>query len=219
MIKALLIILSILHTNTVLAMVNHTGVVTQSQEVADIIDPPNSAALNIMISALSSLKELKKQNKASKENVEALIRIKLVPNIAMGVSTKIALNKHWEGLNVQQKQFFQHYITESLIQDYVGILSSYEKLDSIQISVDPEVKRKDNKAIVKLNISINKDEKPFTVSLKMIRLNAWHVYDIVFSGVSIVKNYQAQFNSYIKRKGVDALIKRSEKKLDKINNK
>ena len=219
MIKALLIILSILHTNTVLAMVNHTGVVTQSQEVADIIDPPNSAALNIMVSALSSLKELKKQNKASKENVEALIRIKLVPNIAMGVSTKIALNKHWEGLNVQQKQFFQHYITESLIQDYVGILSSYEKLDSIQISVDPEVKRKDNKAIVKLNISINKDEKPFTVSLKMIRLNAWHVYDIVFSGVSIVKNYQAQFNSYIKRKGVDALIKRSEKKLDKINNK
>ena len=219
MIKALLIILSILHTNTVLAMVNHTGVVTQSQEVTDIIDPPNSAALNIMISALSSLKELKKQNKASKENVEALIRIKLVPNIAMGVSTKIALNKHWEGLNVQQKQFFQHYITESLIQDYVGILSSYEKLDSIQISVDPEVKRKDNKAIVKLNISINKDEKPFTVSLKMIRLNAWHVYDIVFSGVSIVKNYQAQFNSYIKRKGVDALIKRSEKKLDKINNK
>jgi len=219
MIKALLIILSILHTNTVLAMVNHTGVVTQSQEVADIIDPPNSAALNIMVSALSSLKELKKQNKASKENVEALIRIKLVPNIAMGVSTKIALNKHWEGLNVQQKQFFQHYITESLIQDYVGILSSYEKLDSIQISVDPEVKRKDNKAIVKLNISINKDEKPFTVSLKMIRLNAWHVYDIVFSGVSIVKNYQAQFNSYIKRKGVDALIERSEKKLDKINNK
>jgi len=219
MIKALLIILSILHTNTVLAMVNHTGVVTQSQEVADIIDPPNSAALNIMVSALSSLKELKKQNKATKENVEALIRIKLVPNIAMGVSTKIALNKHWDGLNVQQKKFFQRYITESLIQDYVGILSSYEKLDSIQISVDPKVKRKDNKAIVKLNISINEDEKPFKVSLKMIRLNAWHVYDIVFSGVSIVKNYQAQFNSYIKRKGVDALIKRSEKKLDKINNK
>ncbi len=205
--------------NTVLAMVNHTGVVTQSQEVTDIIDPPNSAALNIMVSALNSLKELKKQNKASTENVEALIRIKLLPNIAIGVSTKIALNKHWDGLSIQQKQFFQYYITESLIQDYIGILSSYEQIDSVQISVDPKVKRKDNKAIVKLNIKINENEKPFTVSLKMIHLNAWHVYDIVFSGVSIVKNYQAQFNSYIKRKGVDALIKRSEKKLNKINNK
>ena len=101
----------------------------------------------------------------------------------------------------------------------MGILASYERLDSVQISVDPEVRRKDNKAIVKLNITINDDTKPFVTSLKMIRLNSWHVYDIVFSGVSIVKNYQAQFDSYIKRKGVDALIERSQNKLDKLNNK
>ena len=215
MLKTLLIILSILSTNVALAMDENINHAPANSLIADIIDPPNSAALNIMVSALSSLKELKKQNKASKENVEALIRIKLLPNIAMGVSTKIALDKHWGELNVQQKQFFQHYISESLIQDYVGILSSYEKLDSIQITVDPNVKRKDNKAIVKLYININDEPKPVSITLKMIRLNAWHVYDIVFSGVSIVKNYRAQFNSYIKRKGVDALIKKSKKKLDR----
>ena len=53
----------------------------------------------------------------------------------------------------------------------------------------------------------------------MIRLNSWYVYDLVFSGVSIVKNYEAQFNSYIKRKGLEALIERSQKKLDKIGQK
>ena len=215
MLKTLLIILSILSTNVALATDANINHMPANNIIADIIDPPNSAALNIMISALSSLKELKKQNKASKENVEALIRLKLLPNIAMGVSTKIALDKHWEKLNIQQKQFFQHYISESLIQDYVGILSSYERLDTIQITVDPNVKRKDNKAIVKLNITINNDPKPVVITLKMIRLNTWHVYDIVFSGVSIVKNYRAQFNSYIKRKGVDALIKKSKKKLEK----
>jgi phospholipid transport system substrate-binding protein len=215
MLKTLLIILSILSTNVALATDANINHMPANNIIADIIDPPNSAALNIMISALSSLKELKKQNQASKENVEALIRLKLLPNIAMGVSTKIALDKHWEKLNIQQKQFFQHYISESLIQDYVGILSSYERLDTIQITVDPNVKRKDNKAIVKLNITINNDPKPVVIILKMIRLNTWHVYDIVFSGVSIVKNYRAQFNSYIKRKGVDALIKKSKKKLEK----
>ena len=215
MLKTLLIILSILSTNVALATDANINHMPANNIIADIIDPPNSAALNIMISALSSLKELKKQNKASKENVEALIRLKLLPNIAMGVSTKIALDKHWEGLNIQQKQFFQHYISESLIQDYVGILSSYERLDTIQITVDPKIKRKNNKAIVKLYISINDDPKPVSITLKMIRLNTWHVYDIVFSGVSIVKNYRAQFNSYIKRKGIDALIKKSKKKMDK----
>lgn len=219
MMKALFIIFTIFHAGLTLA-VDKTQLISSTPKVIeDIIDPPGSAALNIMVSALSSLKELKKQNKATKENVETLIRLKLLPNIATGVATKIALDKHWDGLDIQQKQFFQYYISESLIQDYVGILASYERLDSVQISVDPEVRRKDNKAIVKLNITINDDTKPFVTSLKMIRLNSWHVYDIVFSGVSIVKNYQAQFDSYIKRKGVDALIERSQNKLDKLNNK
>lgn len=219
MFKYLFIIGSIALGNYALANTQAPGLENTDAKVIDIIDPPNSAALNIMVDALSSLKELKKQNKASPENVEALIRLKLVPNIATGVATQITLNSHWEGLNTQQKQFFQRYITESLIQDYVGILSAYENIQSVQITVDPQVKRKDNRAIVKLIVTLNETEKPFHVSLKMIRLNSWYVYDLVFSGVSIVKNYEAQFNSYIKRKGLEALIERSQKKLDKIGQK
>jgi phospholipid transport system substrate-binding protein len=40
----------------------------------------------------------------------------------------------------------------------------------------------------------------------MIRSSHWRVYDLVFSGVSLIKNYKAQFNSHIKRKGMDSLI-------------
>ncbi|MBW5289337.1 MAG: toluene tolerance family protein [Candidatus Ruthia sp. Apha_13_S6] len=214
-IKTLLIILSILPINSALAIDKTPN--TTHQAIVDIIDPPNSTALNVMVSVLSSLKELKKQKKATKQNIEALVRLKLLPNIAIGVSTKIVLSKHWDGLNIQQKQFFQYYVSESLIQDYAGVLSSYGKLDSVHISVDPDVKRKDDKAIVKLIINVNDDPKPSIISLKMIRLNTWHVYDIVFSGISIVKNYRAQFNSYIRRKGIDSLILKSKKKLEKLS--
>ena len=214
MIKTLLIILSILPINFALAVDKASN--TTHQAIVDIIDPPNSVALNIMLSALTSLKELKKQKKATKQNIEALIRLKLLPNIAVGVSTKIALSKYWDGLNIQQKRFFKYYISESLIQDYVGILSTYDKLDSVQISVDPNVKRKGDKTIVKLIININDNPKPSIISLKMIHLDTWHIYDIVFSGVSIVKNYRAQFNSYIGRKGIDGLILKSKKKLERL---
>ncbi|SMN15586.1 ABC-type transport system involved in resistance to organic solvents, auxiliary component [uncultured Candidatus Thioglobus sp.] len=216
MIKTLIIIFSIFFSNLTLAVDSSSHKQNISKDIKDIIDPSGAVALNIMVSTLSSLKELKKQNKDSKENVETLIRLKLLPNLATGVAAKIALDQHWDGLNIQQRQFFQHYISESLIQDYIGILASYKKLDSVQISVDPNIRRKDNKAIVKLNISINSDSKPFSITLKLIRLNGWNVYDVVFSGVSIVKNYQAQFNSYIKRKGVDALIEKSKRKLEKL---
>jgi len=217
MIKRLAIILTIFHLNIAFAMNGMPSmpnpVQMMNDSVADIVDPPNTAALNIMVSALSSLKELRKAEKATPENIKSLIKIKLMPSIAMDISTELALKKHWHKLSNQQKNLFQQYITQSLLKDYAGILGSYEKLDSVNIAVDPKVKRKNNKAIVKLIITLNDDPKPIKISLKMIRSNQWRVYDVIFSGVSLVKNYAAQFNSHIKRKGLDSLVAKIVKKL------
>ncbi|MDC9715348.1 MAG: ABC transporter substrate-binding protein [Gammaproteobacteria bacterium] len=213
MIKTLLIILFILPINMALAIQNTTSL--NSSSLDDIIDPPNTAALNIMLGALSSLKELRKQNKATLENVRTLIKIKLLPNIAMDVSARLALEKHWNTLNNQQQYIFQQYITESLIRDYAGVLGAYERLDSINISVNPKVKRKGNKALVKLLIAFNENPNPFKVTLKMVYSDRWRVYDLMFSGVSLIKNYQAQFDSHIRRKGIDSLIKKTINKLSK----
>jgi len=217
MIKRLAIILTIFHLNIAFAMNGMPSMLNPVQmmndSVTDIVDPPNTAALNIMVSALSSLKELRKAEKATPENIKSLIKIKLMPSIAMDISTELALKKHWHKLSNQQKNLFQQYITQSLMKDYASILGSYEKLDSVNIAVDPKVKRKNNKAIVKLIITLNDDPKPIKISLKMIRSNQWRVYDVIFSGVSLVKNYAAQFNSHIKRKGLDSLVAKIVKKL------
>ncbi|RUA06449.1 MAG: ABC transporter substrate-binding protein, partial [Gammaproteobacteria bacterium] len=100
-------------------------------------------------------------------------------------------------------------------KDYAGYLGAYEQLESINISVSPNIKRKDNKAIVKLLISFDGNPKPFKVTLNMIHLDRWRIYDVRFSGVSIIKTYQAQFNAYIKRKGLERLIEKISKKLAK----
>ena len=71
------------------------------------------------------------------------------------------------------------------------------------------------KAIVKLFISLNNDPKPTRISIKMIYSQQWRVYDVVFSGVSLIKTYGAQFDSHIKRKGIDSLTEKLTKKLAK----
>ena len=209
--------LTIFYTNIVLATASMPSIQNPekilSESVAEIIDPPGTTALNIIVSNLSSLKELRKKNIATVENIEQLIRVKLLPNIAVDISTELALKKHWNKLNLQQKLIFQNYIVQSLIKDYAGILGSYDKLDSINITVDPQVKRKGNKAIIKLAIYLDKSPKPINVSLKMIRSNQWYAYDLIFSGVSLIKNYRAQFNSHIKRKGIDSLVNKISKKI------
>ncbi|MBE8189392.1 MAG: ABC transporter substrate-binding protein [Candidatus Thioglobus sp.] len=166
-----------------------------------------------MTNALLALKKLKKQNNSSVENIKTIIEVKMLPNIAIEVSTKLALKKHWNKLNPQQKLIFQQYISQSLVKDYGAILGSYDALENINITVHADVKHYDNKAIVKLIISFNEDDEPIIISLKMVQTTRWQIYDLVFSGVSIIKNYQAQFNSHIKRKGINSLIAKIIKKL------
>ena len=214
MIKTALIILSILQMNFAFAQEEARTITIEKQEVIDILDPPGTAALNIMLSALSSFKELKKSEQASMENTTSLVKIKVLPYIAMETSTQIALEDHWNQLNAQQKQLFVNYIEHSLIKDYVGMLYSYKDIDYVEIALQQNVLRKDNRALVNLEIKANAESKPSVITLKMIRDGRWRIYDVVFSGVSVVKNYNAQFNSHIKRKGLDSLIQKTIKKLN-----
>jgi len=216
MIKTALIILSILQMNFAFAQEEAPKIPIDKQEVIDILDPPGTAALNIMLSALSSFKELKKSEQASMENTTSLVKIKVLPYIAMETSTQIALEDHWNQLNAQQKQLFVNYIEHSLIKDYVGMLYSYKDIDYVEIALQQNVLRKDNRALVNLEIKANAESKPLVITLKMIRDGRWRIYDVVFSGVSVVKNYNAQFNSHIKRKGLDSLI---QKTIEKLNQK
>ena len=214
MIKTALIILSILQMNFAFAQEEDPKIPIEKQEVIDILDPPGTAALNIMLSALSSFKELKKSEQVSMENTTSLVKIKVLPYIAMETSTQIALEDHWNKLNAQQKQLFVNYIEHSLIKDYVGMLYSYKDIDYVEIALQQNVLRKDNRALVNLEIKANAESKPSVITLKMIRDGRWRIYDVVFSGVSVVKNYNAQFNSHIKRKGLDSLIQKTIKKLN-----
>ena len=218
--KKIITIVAIFFINSTFAASSNTEKDNTTNEVAqsviEIIDPPGAAALTIIVDSLSSLKELKKHNQSTIENIKALINVKLFPHLDVNTALKISLKGYWEDLDFKQRQVFYKYIVQSLVNDYAAILVTYDNLDSINVSVDPEIVRKDNRALVKLRITFNDDPKATVVSLKMIRSNRWKVYDVVFSGVSLVKNYRSQFKSYIRRNGLEALIEKISNKLDNV---
>lgn len=205
-----IIILAIAHFSIAFALENTTSTaqspIKNTSNSSTDTTQPNTVAFDIITNTLSSLKALKKQNNASVENVETLIKTKLLPSIAIDVSTELALKKHWNTITPEQRMIFQKYLAQSLIKNYGIILSSYDNLEQVKVEVDPNIKRKDNKAIVGLVVRLNNKSEPVNITLKMIKSNQWHVYDMAFSGVSLVSNYAAQFDSHIKRKGVDSLI-------------
>jgi phospholipid transport system substrate-binding protein len=174
---------------------------------------PEVVAVRIMTDALSDIKDFKAQGKDTVKDVRELMATKLLPSLDINESAKQSLKKHWSELSTSQQEIIKTYVAVSLVDSYSSVLSSYEHSNSVKISANPDVKHKGNKAIVKLDIIINENPKPIKVYLKMILNDDWYIYDVVFLGVSLVENYQASFNSQIKRKGVESLIAKASKKL------
>ena len=193
MLKRLVIILTIVYMNLAFA--------ERPTE-----NTPHSVAINVMESVLLSLKTLQKQNKNSLNDIENLVLTKLMPNVDIGFATKIMLRDRWNDLSSKQQTMFVDYITHSIVQDYVGLLNSYENLDDLNIQIEDGSTINGNKASIKLHIAINKNNYQSFIALKMVKLNRWYIYDAVFPGISMLTHYQKNFDSIIKRKGMNGLI-------------
>jgi len=193
MLKRLVIILTIVYMNLAFA--------ERPNE-----NSPHSVAVNIMKGTLLALKTLQEQNKNSLNDIENLVLNKLMPNVDINFATKIILRDRWNDLSPKQQTMFADYITHSIVQDYVGLLNSYENLDDLNIQIEDGSTINGNKASIKLHIAINKNNYQYFITLKMVKLNRWYIYDAVFPGISILMHYQKNFDSIIKRKGMDGLI-------------
>ncbi len=193
MLKRLVIILTIVYMNLAFA--------ERPNE-----NSPHSVAVNVMKGTLLALKTLQGQNKNSLNDIENLVLNKLMPNVDINFATKIILRDRWNDLSSKQQTMFADYITHSIVQDYVGLLNSYENLDDLNIQIEDGSTINGNKASIKLHIAINKNNYQYFITLKMVKLNRWYIYDAVFPGISMLMHYQKNFDSIIKRKGMDGLI-------------
>lgn len=167
------------------------------------------AAIDIITHSLSTVSKFNKVNeKATIEDVRSIVQKDFIPFIDIKVSAQYALKQYWDKLNQQQKIALENYMAKTLINNYMGFLVGYKDFDNLIITANPQIKQKNNKAIVAINIKQKDTNKAVNITLKIVNRETWKIYDVVFSGVSLIKNYQEQFSSYIKRKGFDEFTKK-----------
>lgn len=193
MLKRLIIIFAIFHINLAFAQIPDTNT-------------PHNVAVNIIEGALLSLKTLQEKNSDSSSNIEDLVLSELIPNVSIEFASKIMLRERWNDLNRNEQTMFVNYVTGRIVQDYVSLLSSYENLNDLNIEIEDNYALNDNEASVKLHIAINKNNYHYYITLKMVELDRWYIYDAIFPGISMLKHYQKNFDSIIKRKGMEGLI-------------
>ena len=179
-------------------------------------DDPYVTVNHIMHEAITTLRSLHRNDISSITNVEQFIEANLIPHIDVSYATQIALAEHWDTLSNEQRTVFEDYITKNIVEGYSALLGSYNNIQNISYHVQSDYWSSKNRAIVKVDITYNPEYFPITVKIKMSkRGEVWKVYDMVFSGTSIVFTYRAQFGTQIDRMGLEALLERLRRDLDK----
>ena len=120
-----------------------------------------------------------------------------------------SLAKNWDVRSAEEQQLFIELFKSLLENSYANKLESFsnEKINYLDEVVKGEY------ALVKTEVV----RKATTVGVdyKLVRENGvWQVYDFVIEGVSMVRNYRAQFTKIIHKHSYEVLV---QKLTDKIN--
>ena len=163
----------------------------------------------ILNNVVCSFIDLQSSSNDSMMSTLNLTKKKIIPYIDLEHSTELALGDYWSQLDDKQRKIFERDIKNSLINDYVGILSEIDQWQEISITVDNNFSQNGNTA--RVNVSISLDDDPSanaTVTLKLINKDRWKLYDLEYQSVSILDIEKIGYDSKIKRQGIEKLIER-----------
>ena len=175
-------------------------------------DTPTEQVKAIANDVVCSFIELQSRNNGTLSSTLNLTKKKILPYIDLEYSTEMALGSYWDQLDSRQKKIFERDMKNSLVNEYVGILSDLTAWEDIKIFIDEDFIQNENLARVKVSVSLEGQNSSATVTLKLIRKNSWKIYDLEYQSIGIIDIERVGYDSKIKRQGVEKLIQKMLKK-------
>ncbi len=129
---------------------------------------------------------------------------------------KRSLADHWADLSDAQRNEFQSLLRQLIEKNYIkGLRANL----NYKVAYQGEKTKKSGAVVVSTEIKTKRRGRPYTVSIDYIlqkQDGKLRAFDVVTDGVGLVKNYRAQFNKLIAKRGFDGLLKRMRKKAAKL---
>jgi len=171
-------------------------------------DTPIDQVRAITNDVVCSFIKLQSDNNGTLASTLNITKKKIIPYIDLEYSTEMALGSYWSQLDSRQKKIFERDMKNSLINEYVGILSNLAIWEDIKIFVNEDFSQNENLARVKVLLSLEGDNSSASVTLKLIRKNRWKIYDLEYQSISIIDIERVGYDSKIKRQGIEKLIQK-----------
>lgn len=134
----------------------------------------------------------------------------VVPHFDVPFIARSVLARNWRTANDEQRARFSEAFKNMLIRSYANALLEYH--DSVDAQWKPMRMAADSTDVVVHSTLVRDEGRPsVALNFAMHRVgDAWKIYDIVIENISLVQNFRGQFQSEIRRTGLDAVIVRME---------
>ena len=179
-------------------------VVLLSLNVANSSERPD----DFLKESVKEVSLLVSQNKDRFEQDETFLRMKMnevvMPKLDITLMSKIILGKKiWTQMENSQKEDFIDAFKYKMTSTYMKSITVF---DGEKIEFLPYIPgKKDNLAFVKSKYIMASGD--IEVNYRLIRNDeGWKVYDIIFDGISLMKNYRTDFRQHVNKRGVESLI-------------
>ena len=158
--------------------------------------------------SVQEVTDLVSEHKERFEEDEDFLRSKMnsvvMPKLDITLMSKIILGKNiWTGMTLQQRNDFVQAFKYRMTSTYMISITAF---DGEKIEFSPYIPGKKKRiALVKSKYLIAAGN--IDVDYRLIKNDdGWRVYDIIFEGISLMKNYRADFREHVDKNGIDSLI-------------
>lgn len=162
----------------------------------------------VKVAADEVINILEKEGDAVRKDPKRLyevIKANILPYFDFDKMSYFVLGKYWKQASVAQQARFQEGFKHLLINTYATALAEYNTDQEI-VYQQAQIAGNGKAAIVPTEIH-QKDSAPIPVVYRLYKSeDSWRIFDVIISGVSLVKNYRASFAGQIRRDGLDKLI-------------
>ena len=142
------------------------------------------------------------------ETDEEFLRDKMnssvMPKLDIKLMSKIILGKKiWTEMSERQKDDFVDSFQYRMTSTYMKSITAFDGEKVVFLPYEPG--KRENIAYVKSKYLIPGGD--IAVDYRLIKKSEeWKVYDIIFDGISLMKNYRADFREHVSQSGIDSLI-------------
>lgn len=120
------------------------------------------------------------------------------------------VGQRWKTFSATQKKAFGDAFADLLLSTYLGKIQGYS---GEKVSYTGEISNSKGTRVEQKTSITMLDGKVIPVNYRMMPKNGhWVVYDVIVEGISLVKNYQTQFQDILRTASPDELITRVKTK-------